>query len=55
MADTMLDKPEEKAGKGTVKYKVEVTCWWNETLYRDGDTVELDAGLTPPKDYFKKL
>jgi hypothetical protein len=56
MAENMLDnKPEEKTGKGTVKYEVTQTCWWNETLYHVEDTVELEAGLTPPKEYFKKL
>lgn len=41
--------------KDNVKYKVTVTCWWNEVLYRVDDEVELPASLTPPKEYFKKL
>lgn len=58
MAGDMFDKPAEQQQtekKGTVKYEVTVTCWWNEMLYREGDNVELPSNLTPPKDYFKKL
>ncbi|MBO7735125.1 MAG: hypothetical protein J6S67_21355 [Methanobrevibacter sp.] len=41
-------------GKGTINYKVEVTCYWNDILYRENDTVELPSNVTPPKEYFKK-
>ncbi|MCR5284871.1 MAG: hypothetical protein K6D95_04680 [Treponema sp.] len=42
------------AGKSTVKYQVEVTCYWKDILYREGDTVEIPANVTPPKEYFTK-
>ena len=62
MADeNMLNaKPETApAGKGTAKYEVVVTCYWNGIFYREGNTVELPADAKLPEDkgkkYFKKL
>jgi hypothetical protein len=61
MAESMLDaKPETApAGKGTAKYEVVVTCYWNGIFYREGNTVELPADAKLPEDkgkkYFKKL
>ena len=41
---------------GTVKYKVEVTCYWNDMLYREGDIVELPANVKPcVAEYFTKI
>lgn len=61
MAETMLDaKPEVKQpAKGTKKYEVKVTCYWNNRLYKEGDTVELPSDAKLPEDkgtkYFKEL
>lgn len=70
MADTMLDNQnnagekdkEEKLVKDKeeklVKYKVKNTCYWEEKLYRAGDTVELPESAKPPvgdKGHFVKL
>lgn len=61
MAESMLEnKPETApAGKGTAKYEVVVTCYWNGIFYREGNTVELPSDAKLPKDkdreYFKKL
>ena len=56
MADTMFnEKPEAKNEKGTVTYKCEVTCYWNERLYRAENEYELPSNSNPPKEYFKKL
>jgi hypothetical protein len=61
MAENMLDnKPETaQASKGTAKYEVEVTCFWNGIFYREGTTVELPSDAKLPEDkgkkYFKKL
>ena len=61
MAESMLDnKPETaSAGKGTAKYEVVVTCYWNGIFYREGDVVELPSDAKLPEDkgkkYFKKL
>lgn len=61
MAGDMLDaKPETApAGKGTAKYEVVVTCYWNGIFYREGDIVELPSDAKLPEDkgtkYFKKL
>ena len=57
MADMTDTKPEtaEKA-KGPVKYEVLIPCYWNEILYRQGDIVELPAGVKPfVPEYFKKI
>lgn len=44
-----------EAGK-TIKYKVEVTCWWNDMLYREGDIVELPVNVKPfVAEYFTKI
>ena len=44
------------AAKGTVKYKVEVTCYDNNRFYREGEVVEFAAGTKPfREDYFTKL
>lgn len=44
------------AAAGNVKYKVEVTCWWNDMLYREGDIVELPANVKPfVAEYFTKM
>jgi hypothetical protein len=61
MAETMLDtKPEAAtAAKGTAKYEVVVTCYWNGTFYREGKIVELPSDAKLPENkgikYFKKL
>lgn len=59
MADSMLDpKPEVTTAKGTAKYEVNVTCYWNGIFYREGEIVELPADAKLPEDkgkkYFKK-
>lgn len=44
------------AAKGTVKYRVEVTCYDGKRFYREGDEVEFAAGTKPFKeDYFTKI
>lgn len=44
------------AAKGTVKYRVEVTCYDGNRFYREGDEVEFAAGTKPFRpDYFTKL
>lgn len=61
MAENMLDnKPDAApAAKGTAKYEVVVTCYWNSVFYREGDIVELPSDAKLPEDkgtkYFKKL
>lgn len=62
MADTMLDNQNNAGGKDKeeklVKYKVKNTCYWEEKLYRAGDTVELPESAKPPvgdKGHFVKL
>ena len=61
MAGDMLDnKPDAApAAKGTAKYEVVVTCYWNGIFYREGDIVELPSDAKLPEDkgtkYFKKL
>lgn len=60
MAENMLDdKPESKPAKGTKKYEVEVTCYWNNRFYREGTIVELPSDAKLPEDkgrkYFKEL
>ncbi|MBO7714410.1 MAG: hypothetical protein J6S85_12615 [Methanobrevibacter sp.] len=37
------------------QYKVEVTCYWNNQLYLQDDTVDIPKGITPPQEYFTKL
>lgn len=57
MADMTDTKPEtaEKA-KSPVKYEVLIPCYWNNVLYRQGDIVELPAGVKPfVPEYFKKI
>lgn len=63
MADgNMLDNQNNAGGKDKkeklVKYKVKNTCYWEEKLYRAGDTVELPESAKPPvgdKGHFVKL
>lgn len=63
MADgTMLDNQNNAGEKNKeeklVKYKVKNTCYWEEKLYRAGDTVELPESAKPPvgdKGHFVKL
>lgn len=63
MADgTMLDNQNNAGEKNKeeklVKYKVKNTCYWEEKLYRAGDTVELPESVKPPvgdKGHFVKL
>lgn len=63
MADgNMLDNQNNAGGKDKeeklVKYKVKNTCYWEEKLYRAGDTVELPESAKPPvgdKGHFIKL
>ena len=64
MEESMLDakpeiKPEGNPAKGTAKYEVKVTCFWNNIFYREGTIVELPADAKLPEDkgikYFKKL
>lgn len=62
MADTMLNNQNNTGGKDKeeklVKYKVKNTCYWEEKLYRAGDTVELPESAKPPvgdKGHFVKL
>ena len=44
------------AAKGTVKYRVEVTCYDGSRFYREGDEVEFANGAKPfREDYFTKL
>lgn len=42
------------AGK-FIKYEIINTCWWNKTLWHEGNTAEIPANLTPPKEHFQKL
>ena len=47
---------ENGAAKGTVKYRVEMTCYDNNRFYREGDVVEFAPGEKPFRaDYFTKL
>lgn len=39
----------------TIKYRVEVDCYWEAILWREGREVELPSNVTPPKEYFTKL
>ena len=63
MADgTMLDNQNNAGEKNKeeklVKYKVKNTCYWEEKLYRAGDTVELPESVKPPvgdNGHFVKL
>ena len=62
MGDTMLDNQNNAGEKNKeeklVKYKVKNTCYWEEKLYRAGDTVELPESVKPPvgdKGHFVKL
>ena len=62
MADNMLDNQNNPAGKDKeeklVKYRVKNTCYWNETLYRADDVVELPESAKIPvgdKGHFVKL
>lgn len=63
MADgTMLDNQNNAGEKNKeeklVKYKVKNTCYWEEKLYRAGDTIELPESAKPPvgdKGHFVKL
>ena len=60
MAENMLnEKPADTPDKGTAKYEVVVTCYWNDIFYREGTIVELPADAKLPEDkgkkYFKKL
>ena len=61
MAENMLDnKPDAApAAKGTAKYEVVVTCYWDGVFYREGNIVELPSDAKLPEDkgkkYFKKL
>ena len=63
MADgTMLDNQNNAGEKNKeeklVKYKVKNTCYWEEKLYRAGNTVELPESAKPPvgdKGHFVKL
>lgn len=63
MADeNMLNNQNNAGGKDKeeklVKYKVKNTCYWEEKLYRAGDTVELPESAKPPvgdKGHFVKL
>ncbi len=51
-AKNPVEKPQAAS---IIKYKVEVTCYWDDLLYRENDIVELPANVTPPKEYFTKL
>ena len=51
-AKTTLEKPAEQK---IIKYKVQVDCYWNDTLWRREDIAEIPQGVTPPEEYFKKL
>jgi hypothetical protein len=60
--ENMLDNQNNAGGKDKeeklVKYKVKNTCYWEEKLYRAGDTVELPESAKPPvgdKGHFVKL
>ena len=49
---------EKNKEEKLVKYKVKNTCYWEEKLYRAGDTVELPESVKPPvgdKGHFVKL
>lgn len=50
-SDMTAAKPEAKGSN----YKCTCTCYWNDILYREDDTVTLPAGVTPPKEYFEKI
>ena len=63
MADENMFNNQNNAGgkdkeEKLVKYKVKNTCYWEEKLYRAGDTVELPESAKPPvgdKGHFVKL
>lgn len=63
MAESMTEAkavkpaPEVKGAETakTIKYKVVTKCWWNKTLWRVDQVVELASTLTPPKEYFQKI
>lgn len=42
------------AGKN-IKYEIINTCWWNKTLWHEGNIAELPANLNPPKEHFQEL
>jgi hypothetical protein len=44
----------EKAEK-TVKYRVDVDCYWDSIYWFEDSVVELPADKKPPEVYFKKI
>jgi hypothetical protein len=44
----------EKTGK-TVKYKIDVDCYWDSIYWFEDSVVELPADKKPPEVYFKKI
>ena len=44
----------EKTEK-TVKYRVDVDCYWDSILWREDRVVEIPANKKPPEEYFKKI
>lgn len=56
MAEEVKAGVTAPAAKGTITYKVEVTCYWNDILYKEGDIVELPANVKPfVEEYFTKM
>lgn len=58
MLDNQNNAGEKNKEEKLVKYKVKNTCYWEEKLYRAGDTVELPESVKPPvgdKGHFVKL
>lgn len=44
----------DKAAK-TVKYRIDVDCYWDSIYWNEDQVVELPADKKPPEVYFKKI
>ena len=39
----------------TVKYRVDVDCYWDSIYWREDQVIELPSDKKPPEVYFKKI
>lgn len=45
---------QNNSGK-SVKYRVDVDCYWNDIYWFEDEVIELPSDKKPPEVYFKKL